>query len=144
MNHHIKSIAIKAVATLVLLYIVLGLVYEMPFGDILFITLTLGILSYLIGDLFILPRTNNTVATLSDFGLAFALIFMMSEGLEPGGGWLTPALISTFGIAACEAFFHKYMARQFKKDHTTSNATRRMNLGTEASEELTLEDNQDK
>ncbi|WP_042221076.1 YndM family protein [Oceanobacillus manasiensis] len=142
--NHIKPIAIKVIAALVLLFVVLGLVYEMPFGDVLFITLTLGVVSYLIGDLFILPRTNNTVASISDFVLAFALIFMMSEGLEPTGEWMVPALISSIGVAAFEAFFHKYVSRQLENDSSTSNVTGSMNLGTEVSEELDPKDNYDK
>ncbi len=142
--NHIKSIAIKAIAALVLLFVVLGLVYEMPFGDVLFITITLGVLSYLIGDLFILPRTNNTVASISDFVLAFAVIYMMSEGLEPTGEWMVPALISSIGVAAFEAFFHKYLSRQMENNSSTPNAPGRMNLGTEASEEFDPPDNYDK
>lgn len=67
---HGKALAIKGVMTFVILLLILGLMFGMSLGNVLLTTVVLGIISYLVGDLFILPKTNNTVATLSDIGLA--------------------------------------------------------------------------
>lgn len=65
---HVKALVIKFVSSLVLLSLILGLLFDMAFSNIFLITLVLGIEAYFIGDLLILPRTNNTVATIVDFG----------------------------------------------------------------------------
>ena len=78
---HIKPLAIKFISSLVLLSVILGLFFDMSFGNIFLITLVLGVVSYVIGDLFILRRTNNIIATLADLGLAFLVIRFMSDTL---------------------------------------------------------------
>lgn len=60
--NYLKAIAIKFLATLVLLYVILGLFYDMSFTNVFLISLVLGLASYLIGDLFLLAKTNNTIA----------------------------------------------------------------------------------
>jgi hypothetical protein len=39
-------------------------------------SVVISLISYVAGDLFILPRTNNTFASTADFGLAFALLWL--------------------------------------------------------------------
>ncbi|MDA7027810.1 DUF2512 family protein [Bacillus sp. CLL-7-23] len=41
------------------------------------LTLVLGVVSYLVGVLFLLPRTNNITATIGDFGLSIVLIWVI-------------------------------------------------------------------
>ena len=53
---HIKPLAIKFISSLVLLSVILGLFFDMSFGNIFLITLVLGVIAYVIGDLIILPR----------------------------------------------------------------------------------------
>ncbi|TDL75561.1 DUF2512 family protein [Rhodococcus qingshengii] len=65
---HVKALVIKFVSSLVLLSLILGLFFDMAFSNIFLITLVLCIEAYFIGYLLILPRTNNTVATIVDFG----------------------------------------------------------------------------
>lgn len=82
---HVKAFSIKFVATFVLLFLVLGGVQGITFGDIFSMSLVLGGAAYLLGDLFLLPRTSNTIASLADLGLAFILIYFMSGGMTDGG-----------------------------------------------------------
>ncbi|MCJ7843143.1 YndM family protein [Lederbergia sp. NSJ-179] len=134
---HLKAIAIKFIASLALLYVVLGLMYGMAFGNVLLITVTLGVISYLIGDLLILPRTNNSVATAADFGLSLIVIWMMSDALTIGRVF-TMSLIAAVGITIVEYFFHKYMANEVLEE-TKANPSptpRNAQYQTEASEEL--------
>ncbi|MGN7356724.1 DUF2512 family protein [Paenibacillus sp. SAF-054] len=48
-------------------------------GAALIGALIIGIVSYLLGDLLILPRTNNMVATLSDAILVYAMLWIVSS-----------------------------------------------------------------
>jgi hypothetical protein len=138
MMNHLKALAIKFIVSLVLLYMILGMFYDMSFGNVFLITLVLGVASYVIGDLFILPRTNNTVATLADFGLAFMLIWLMGESLTYGDSLFTASLISAAGVALFEYFFHKYMSNSvITRTENDQHRTGNLQYQTEASEELT-------
>ncbi|MCY7891388.1 YndM family protein, partial [Bacillus spizizenii] len=51
-------------------------VYHAPFLSVMFIALFLGFVSYLSGDMLVLPRTNNITASLADFGLSFVILWV--------------------------------------------------------------------
>jgi hypothetical protein len=135
---HVRALAIKFISTLVLLYIILGMFNGVSFGNVFLISLVLSIAAYLIGDMLILPRTNNTVATIADFGLAFVVIWWMSENLTYGADMMGEAFISALGIALFEAMFHRYLAKNILPDHHESRRYQgNLQYQTEASEELT-------
>jgi uncharacterized BrkB/YihY/UPF0761 family membrane protein len=134
---HVKALAIKFVSSLVLLSLILGLLFDMAFSNIFLITLVLGVAAYLIGDLMILPRTNNTVATIADFGLAFLIIWFMSENLTYGDNHFSMSLIAALGVAIFEYMFHKYVANNvIKNQGGQKQQTGKLQYQTEASEEL--------
>src|SRR4051812_26306205 len=136
---HVKAMAIKFISNLVLLSIILGLFYDMAFRNILLITLVLGVAAYVIGDLLILPRTNNTVATIADFGLAFLIIWLMSKNLTYGDNHFSMSLIAALGVALFEYMFHKYVANNVIPNKGQKQQTgQQLQYQTEASEELTI------
>lgn len=110
---HLFSVVMKFVLTTFLLFIVLGGFYDASFADIVLVSFMLSALGY-IGDVFILPRVGNTVATIGDFGLAFIVLWFMGYYLFD---WdvpiLSSALIGSTLIAAGEWFFHKHMKNTF-------------------------------
>ncbi|TMW71211.1 DUF2512 family protein [Alteribacter natronophilus] len=106
---HVKPLAIKAVAALSVLFVVLGLGYGVSFVNVLLITLVLGAVSYLAGDLVILPKTNNIIATLSDAVVTFLVVWLMGMALA-GGAFLVPAIVTTVLIGVFEFYFHIYIA----------------------------------
>ena len=134
---HMKNLAIKFISILAVLFIILGIFYDMSFGNVLSISVVLTLASYLIGDLLILRRTNNTMATISDFAIAFLVIWLMGENLTYGDSLIMPALIAAAGIALFETFFHKYVARQINEANEQQNSSRNLRYQTEASSELT-------
>ena len=134
---HMKNLAIKFISILAVLFIILGIFYDMSFGNVLSISVVLTLASYLIGDLLILLRTNNTMATISDFAIAFLVIWLMGENLTYGDSLIMPALIAAAGIALFETFFHKYVARQIQESDEQQNSSRNLRYQTEASSELT-------
>ncbi|WP_079509193.1 YndM family protein [Mesobacillus jeotgali] len=133
---HLRAIAIKFIASLAVLYIILGGMYDMSFTNVFLISLVLGIASYVIGDLFLLPKTNNTIATLADFGLAFMIIWIVGESLTYGESLLLPSLISAAGIAVFEYFFHKYVSSNVMEEGGEQYQKANYRYQTEASEEL--------
>jgi purine-cytosine permease-like protein len=119
---HVKAILIKFVMIAVVLGIVLTGIFDGEFSDTLLISAVLTIVAYVIGDLFIFRRAGddhernadhaqrNTIATVSDAVLAFAVIWLMGKNLFINDGdVLKAALISAIIIAAGEWFFHKYL-----------------------------------
>ncbi|MFC4401747.1 YndM family protein [Gracilibacillus xinjiangensis] len=123
---HVKALAIKALMTLVVLYLILGLGFEMSFGNVVLITLVLGVLSYLLGDLYILPKTSNMTATMADLGMAFLVIWLLGMALTDisAGTMAGAAILSAIVMAVGEYFFHKFM---LKRDFTPGNRYRTSN-----------------
>ncbi|OLS38319.1 hypothetical protein BTR22_07490 [Alkalihalophilus pseudofirmus] len=110
---HVKTLLIKGAATLVLLYLVLGLGLGMAFENVLVITLVLGVVSYVAGDLVILPKTNNKIATASDGVLAFIVIWLMGMAFGfSGGAMAITALVAAAVMGAFEFYFHAYIANK--------------------------------
>ncbi|MBO0991796.1 YndM family protein [Bacillus sp. SD088] len=135
---HLKAITIKFLASLALLYMILGMFYGMSFANVFLITLTLGVVSYLIGDLLILPRTNNSIATAADFGLSLFVIWMMSIALTTGANLFMMSLVAAVGITIFEYFFHRLMDSEVigEDENRLNTPSRNMQYQTEASEEL--------
>lgn len=136
---HIRAIAIKFIATLVLLYIILDVFNGVAFRNVFLISLVVSVAAYLIGDMFILPRTNNTIATLADFALAFAIIWFMSANLTYGAGMMGEAFASALALGVFELMFHRYLANNIlpDQDHGERRYQGNLQYQTEASEELT-------
>ena len=107
---HVKALIVKFVMTTVILAIVLGLFFRVDFGEYLSISLITTVAAYILGDLFILPRFGNTAATISDFILAYILIWAVGNGVIDEIiplGWAS--FWSALIIAIGEIFFHRYM-----------------------------------
>lgn len=133
---HVKALAVKLISCFILLYIILGLFYDMSFRNVLWITLVLGITSYIIGDLLILPRTNNLISTLVDFVWAFLVIWIMGDYLTFGDDIITMSLISAAGVAIFEYFYHKYVTTHITRSEN-NNKPRNLQYQTEVADELT-------
>src|SRR5690625_1265157 len=96
---------IKFIATFVLCYLVLNLGYGLSIGQILLISL-LSFITYFIGDLFILERTNNFIATLADFVLNFSAIFVLLHLMDFLGDRLMASFITASAFNIDELYFH--------------------------------------
>ncbi|WNS73820.1 YndM family protein [Bacillus sp. DTU_2020_1000418_1_SI_GHA_SEK_038] len=135
---HVKAFVLKFISCLVLLYIILGLFYGMSFGMVFLTSLTLAATSYILGDFLVLPRTNNFIATITDYVLAFFVIWSLSISLTLRENIVTMSLVAAAGVALFEIIFHRYMANQIITNMKTSPIRpRQLQFQTEASEELT-------
>lgn len=107
---HFVAIVLKFILVLVLLEILLGLITALSVAQILLISAAVTLLSYAIGDLLILPASNNIVATLCDVVLVFLTVWAFN--LVPG---YVVILVGTAAVCAAvlgifEFYFHKYVA----------------------------------
>lgn len=135
---HLKAVFLKFIFCLVLLYIILGIFYGVSFGMVFLISLFLASSSYMIGEFLVLPRTNNTIATLFDFVFAFFLIWASTMTLTLRENIVVMSLVAAAGVAILEVGFHKFMANNvIKKTTSYYSKAGRLQFQAEASEELT-------
>lgn len=147
---HLVALLVKFLMITAVLAIILGFVYGVDFGDILAISFWLTLAAYLIGDLFVLPRFGNLVATLADFGLAYFGTWLLGnmfidEPIRLGVASFLSAVLITVG----EIFFHSYLVRNVlnedqKRNRPTMRESQRPAFQTEVSDEIYPNVNRDK
>lgn len=118
---HIKAILIKFVMITAVLGIILTGIFDISFTETLIISFILTLGAYVIGDMMIFRMSGdetehtkrNTIATLSDIGLSFVVIWLLSELMASGKDNLAmAAFISALLIGAGEWFFHVYLDKR--------------------------------
>lgn len=135
---HVLRVAIKFIACLVALGIILGMFYDFSFADVVLISAVLGLVSYILGDLLLLRAANNLLSTAADFALTFLVVWFMGRALTIEDDLFSASLISALAVAGFEYFFHKFLVVKDQKQTTRhSQIQPRPQFGTEASEELT-------
>src|SRR5699024_6562304 len=89
---------------------IFGIFYNVSIGSLFGISLFVTGATYLIGDLLLLPRVGNVIASVADFGLVFALIWVLSSlFIEVTMPIVIASLAAAFFVACCEPLFHAYM-----------------------------------
>ncbi|HYH01525.1 MAG TPA: DUF2512 family protein [Bacillota bacterium] len=109
----------KFLLTLVSAYLAFNFVDNNSFGWLFTLSVAATILNYVIGDLFLLPRIGNFLASVADGGLAAltaAMLGNMVQGNNTGRGslWIFALL-----IAVAEYFFHRYLLQTNKVEPNT-------------------------
>ncbi|MFC7686516.1 YndM family protein [Ureibacillus sp. GCM10028918] len=103
-----KAFLIKLAMTIVILWIVLGLFYGVSFGNILLISTLLTIVAF-VGDVFILPKVGNFIASVSDLFLAFFVIWGLGTWVNgENTSMFAAAFLSALFIGVGEMFYHRY------------------------------------
>ncbi|WP_142313247.1 YndM family protein [Bacillus wiedmannii] len=111
---HIVALLIKYTAIIAVLLIVLGIFQGISIPRVLLISLFLTGASYLIGDLFILPKYGNMIATMADLGLSFFGIWLLTSlftNLDATRNIGLSSFLAALIIGGIEVFFHIYMKR---------------------------------
>lgn len=109
LNHGL-SLAVKAGLIFPVVWIVLSLIYGVTFFHSTLLGIALLLVSYVAGDMMILPRMGNGAATFGDLIIGFLLLwgglYMLGYHNSFGEALLTGSFI-TLG----EYFFHAWMLR---------------------------------
>ncbi|MRH44680.1 DUF2512 family protein [Aquibacillus halophilus] len=136
---HVKALGIKFIVIAIVLFSILAIFNNASLTNILIISILVTGVSYLIGDLFILRRYGNLIATVADFGLAFISVWLLSTlFFQVEYGIFSASLFIAFFISISEAIFHMYMQRIVFKQDKEIYINRRVlsnNFQTEFSEE---------
>lgn len=142
-----KAISIKFVISTVVLLGILPIFRNASLPEIIITSLLLTILSYIIGDLFILRKFNNLVAAVADLVLIGATLWFLNMFFI---GASTEVLFATIAAATFitlgESLFHMFLKERIfprtqndsARDRTTSYSTGR--LQTEFAEENDIHD----
>jgi len=103
--------------TAVILEIVLNLMTDLTFGQILWLSLITTVLSYAIGDLVMLPLSNNTIASIADAMITFVALYMANLWLDYSRVGIVDAILSAVILGVGEFFFHRLVHRMiFSRD----------------------------
>ena len=142
---HLKALGIKYIVISIVLLSILGIYYNASIAGILMISLLITGVAYGIGDLFILPRFGNLVATFADFGLAFASVWALSLlFIGQADRIVLASLFAATFIAMSEALFHAYMESNVLEKGNNNNTINRTSFQnrfqTEMSEETDAQD----
>ncbi|MEB9686147.1 hypothetical protein BK742_21610 [Bacillus thuringiensis serovar pingluonsis] len=111
---HIVALLIKYTAITAVLLIILGIFQDISIPRLLLISLFLTGAAYLIGDLFILPKYGNMIATIADFGLSFFGIWVLTyllTDLDSTRNIGFSSFVAALIIGGIEVFFHIYMKK---------------------------------
>lgn len=135
--NYITTLLIKFILMTGVLWVILGLMFEVPFADILITSIVLTGASFIIGDLYVLPKIGNVGAAMIDFVLALAGVWLLGSFLfdEPSVRLGTVSLVSAIGISLGELLVHWYIKKQLTGE-TTTPGYYETNLQTEFSDEL--------
>ncbi|MBM4760924.1 YndM family protein [Bacillus sp. B15-48] len=144
---HLWALLIKFTAIAIVLFSLFAIFNTATFGEILFMSVFITLLAYFVGDLIILPKFGNAIATIADFGLSFVTILFLSIvlfGRTEGMLWMS--FTAAAAIAAVEALFHLYMKNHVLSDRSASfvpGVYREDKMTTEFSEELDANETKD-
>ncbi|MGE5583906.1 MAG: DUF2512 family protein [Bacillota bacterium] len=103
------NLLMKTALTLIILFLLIPIFGKSTWTQTIVTGIILVLLSYIAGDLWILPKYGNMPALIADFVLAAAVIWLMMKALPhfvltSGGVWVT-ALVLALG----EWLFHLYL-----------------------------------
>jgi hypothetical protein len=108
-----KAFLIKLLRFAVNFSLFIGLVFHEPFTLVLMLVLIMSPITYLIGDLFILPKFGSTVALLLDAPLIFGGIWWLHVlfGAPVGFGQFFLFSLVTMAVCVEEFIYHIYVER---------------------------------
>lgn len=112
---HVKAMAIKLVAHILLAIVIFTLLFDAPWDQAAIAAVIVAVAIYILGDLIILRKIGNVVATIADAGSAFLIAWLyLNATLD--GDFLVASLI--FGVLAgvFEWFFHSWLLNNVVPD----------------------------
>ena len=142
----ITVLLIKFVTCVIAFTVGLDLFFDATIVDILSFSLFITIVSYVIGDLIILPQLGKRTATAIDFLLTYLSVWvfgsiLLDNYLQIGWGSIISAII----ITAVEVFVHSFLnervpTKQTAERERNSGFNPTLAYGTEFAEEEGIQD----
>lgn len=142
---YMKAFLLKFVMITAVLWIVLSVFYDVSIPDMLITSVVLSIVGY-VGDVYLLPKIGSVWAAISDFVIAYAVIYFLGyyiyeQPISLGAASFMSALLLMVG----ELFLHGYMRanifepRKSISDKKARYYYNRTNLQTEFAKEVDID-----
>lgn len=121
---HLKGLSIKFIFTAIVVYSIFGIFYDASLWRLFWMSILVTGVSYIIGDLVILPKFGNLIASIADFGLAFLSFWVLGNLLiDLTISVVSAALFASVFMAVTEGLFHMYMTEQVLESVPKGEAT---------------------
>jgi UDP-N-acetylmuramyl pentapeptide phosphotransferase/UDP-N-acetylglucosamine-1-phosphate transferase len=103
------ALLLKFIITFAAAYLTVGLIDRNPIGWIFVLAILGTFLNYLIGDLFILRRTNNIFASLMDGALSALTAYLLDLSSRNFNTTIRSLVYFGLVVIVAEYFFHRYL-----------------------------------
>lgn len=132
---HLKALGIKFIVISIAVFSVLAIFYNATLINLFWTSVLITGITYLIGDLFILRRYGNVIATIADFPLAFLSLWIGGTiFIESGVPIVQASLFAAVFITLVEPFIHSFMINHPVETREETQATNQ--LQTEFADEI--------
>jgi hypothetical protein len=141
MQTDFRLILIKLISSLIIFTIAFDLFFESGVTEIGSFSILVTIVSYFIGDKIILPRVGNRAATVIDFFMVYAIVWIFGNVLLHSYEQIAwGSIIAASLIGLSEVFVHLYIQGRDNQIKVTENEkhiprTPKLAFGTEFAEE---------
>lgn len=150
MSKTTSALLVKFVLTLGAAWLAFSLFGYNTFAVIFMIAIAGTVLNYMIGDLVILPKFGNIIASLGDGGLSILTAYALGSFIYGFRATTTSYVVFGVIVTIAEFFFHRYLLKSDEAaPNTKTNIPNRtesnfnMEIGTEFDFQNKYEDNPD-
>lgn len=109
---HVKALVVKAIVIWAILWVVLTGFYDVSFLDSTIVGVIIVVMIYVLGDLLILRKIGNVVATIVDAGSAGVILWLYLYVMNDTADIWMKVLIPAVLIGLFEWFFHKWLLKE--------------------------------
>ncbi|MFZ5650652.1 MAG: DUF2512 family protein [Bacillota bacterium] len=113
--NHIRVLGIKTLAIVIFSGLLTPMFTDLSLGQGVLIGILISVLTYILGDLVVLPVTDNTAATAADVATAGVLYWISVRALDGIGLSFWEALAFALIVGVSEWFLHTYLVRYVLK-----------------------------
>lgn len=106
---HARSLVIKFTIYAAILSVALWVVAQLPVMTALVTALIVAVLTYVIGDLWLLPNYGNLVSSFVNAVIAAVAIWLVFLGLFPPAPAVFVILVAAVLIGIADYFYHQYL-----------------------------------
>ncbi len=120
---HVRSLVIKFVIYAAIQAVALTVVAQLPIAMALITALIVTVLTYVIGDLWLLPNYGNIVSSFVNAVIAGVAIWLVFLGLFPPAPAVFIILVAAVLIGIADYFYHQYLKDVLSREkHTPQEA----------------------
>ncbi|MEG6616696.1 DUF2512 family protein [Peptococcaceae bacterium 1198_IL3148] len=114
MSRTTMALIVKFIMTFLAAWIIFGVMLDNPLSHVLLLSALGTAINYLLGDLMVLPKFGNAVASVGDGVMAALTAYILDMLIPVFETTFTALILFTLAVAAFEYFFHQYLLKDEK------------------------------